>query len=213
VVGVEQRRYFGPSRLRLAQESILSALNALGASRPVSRGALADAAELSSPAAQALLEDLIRDGAAVARGPGFQPAGATPLDEGPLTRRLLEILHADFLEPRSPQALAAELEVSQEEVRDLLERAALAGHLSRVKPGVFYHPDALAEAKQRVVLACERDGSVSIALLRDHLGTSRKYAQALLEHFDSSRLTRRQGDVHVLRRGISLRADSAENRS
>jgi selenocysteine-specific elongation factor len=30
------------------------------------------------------------------------------------------------------------------------------------------------------------------------LGTSRKYAQALLEHLDSQGITRREGDVRVL---------------
>jgi selenocysteine-specific elongation factor len=36
--------------------------------------------------------------------------------------------------------------------------------------------------------------------VRDELGTSRKYAQALLEHLDRTRVTRRLGDAHVLRR-------------
>ncbi len=33
------------------------------------------------------------------------------------------------------------------------------------------------------------------------LGTSRKYAQALLEHLDGERVFVRRGDEHVLRRG------------
>ena len=44
-------------------------------------------------------------------------------------------------------------------------------------------------------------GEVTIAQLRDELGTSRKFAQALLEHFDGEKVTRRVGDEHVLRRG------------
>ena len=43
-------------------------------------------------------------------------------------------------------------------------------------------------------------GSVTIGQLRDALGTSRKFAQALLEHFDGAKVTRRVGDAHVLRR-------------
>jgi selenocysteine-specific elongation factor len=35
--------------------------------------------------------------------------------------------------------------------------------------------------------------------VRDELGTSRRYAQALLEHLDAQRITRRAGDAHVLR--------------
>jgi len=40
---------------------------------------------------------------------------------------------------------------------------------------------------------------VTLAQVRDLLGTSRKYAQALLEHMDEERITRRVGDERVLR--------------
>ena len=42
---------------------------------------------------------------------------------------------------------------------------------------------------------------ITLARLRDELGTSRKYAQALLEHLDAARVTRRRpDDSRVLRR-------------
>jgi selenocysteine-specific elongation factor len=40
---------------------------------------------------------------------------------------------------------------------------------------------------------------VTIARIRDQLGTSRRYAQVLLEHLDADKVTVRRGDVHVLR--------------
>ena len=44
------------------------------------------------------------------------------------------------------------------------------------------------------------EGEVTLARLRDELGTSRKYAQALLEHLDAARVTRRRpDDSRVLR--------------
>ena len=46
----------------------------------------------------------------------------------------------------------------------------------------------------------ERDGSITIASLRDELQTSRRYAQALLELLDAQRVTLRVGDERVLRR-------------
>jgi len=42
---------------------------------------------------------------------------------------------------------------------------------------------------------------VTLAEVRDILSTSRKYSQALLEHMDAERITRRVGDARVLRRG------------
>ncbi|WP_423752990.1 SelB C-terminal domain-containing protein [Anaerotruncus colihominis] len=38
---------------------------------------------------------------------------------------------------------------------------------------------------------------ITLAGLRDALGISRKYAQALLEHFDAAGLTVRDGDTHI----------------
>jgi selenocysteine-specific elongation factor len=69
----------------------------------------------------------------------------------------------------------------------------------RVGRNLHFHPDALEEARRRVVDHLEAEGSITIAQLRDHLGTSRKFAQALLEHLDAEKLTRRDGDAHVLR--------------
>jgi len=59
----------------------------------------------------------------------------------------------------------------------------------------------LSSNEKRVLeLADAGDGSVTLAQLRDALGTSRKFAQALLEHFDAEKVTIRRGDQHLLRR-------------
>ena len=45
------------------------------------------------------------------------------------------------------------------------------------------------------------DGAITLARLRDELGTTRKFAQAHLEHLDAARVTlRRADDSRVLRR-------------
>jgi selenocysteine-specific elongation factor len=62
-------------------------------------------------------------------------------------------------------------------------------------------PDALAKVRRRVVGLAESEGNAVVARLRDELGTSRKYAQALLDHCDAMRLTLRlPDDARVLRR-------------
>jgi len=81
------------------------------------------------------------------------------------------------------------------------ELAALraAGRVVRTGPAMHFHVDALRDAEQRVVALARDEGSVSLARVRDELGTSRKFAQAILEHCDSARLTIRRGEVRVLR--------------
>ncbi len=60
-----------------------------------------------------------------------------------------------------------------------------------VYDGMVAETRALLEEQERATLAD----------VRDRLGTSRKVAQAFLEHLDTNRITRRVGDARVLRRG------------
>ena len=67
---------------------------------------------------------------------------------------------------------------------------------------MYAHPDALAAVRARVEAIVAAEGAITLARLRDELGTSRKFAQALLEHLDAARVTvRLPDDSRVLRRG------------
>jgi selenocysteine-specific elongation factor len=196
-IGERRPRYFDNTQLERSRERLIGALEQLGKDRPASRGALADRAEISEQAASALLDGMVESGQAVARGPGYLAASAVRDD--PRTERVLTALELDFLEPRGVNALAEELDLPAGELRELLESLSLEERVVRVKPGLYFHPLALAAAARTVAEICERAGFVTIASLRDRLATSRRYSQALLEHFDSTRVTRREGDRHFLR--------------
>jgi hypothetical protein len=78
-----------------------------------------------------------------------------------------------------------------------LEAAGLA---VRVDPNRHFDPATLDQLIAAVIEVCRRDGGTTAAQVRDALGTSRRYAQALLEHLDAATGTIRRGDRHVLRR-------------
>lgn len=125
------------------------------------------------------------------------PAQPAPPPLGPealgLERRLRE---AKFEPPGAG-------ELSRTEVAQLPALRA-AGRAVRVGRTLHYHPEALAAVQRVVVDLVAREGSVTLATLRDELHTSRKFAQALLEHLDSVRVTRRlPDDRRVLRRAAS----------
>ncbi len=78
------------------------------------------------------------------------------------------------------------------------------GRAVRVSRNLHFHPDVLAEVRRRVLeLANSHSGEVTLAQLRDELGTSRKFAQALLEHLDAEKMTIRAGEAHRVRRGAA----------
>jgi len=72
------------------------------------------------------------------------------------------------------------------------------GTLARLSDKVTYHTDALSILKMIVLEYIRKNGSIKISDLRDELAFSRKYAQAILEYFDNTGVTKRMGDAHVV---------------
>jgi selenocysteine-specific elongation factor len=126
------------------------------------------------------------------------PPEPAPLDDAALA--LGSLLRADGSTPRADGDLAEAAGVSAAEAARAWTALERAGAAVRVGRSLHFEPAALAELEARVVAICERDGEATIGALRDELGTSRKYAQALLEHLDRTKVTLRRGDAHVLRR-------------
>ena len=131
------------------------------------------------------------DGAREPRPSPVEPGAPAPDELSSSATALEARLREAWLEP----PLDSELDGAA------LSELRRAGRAVRVGRSFHYHPDALVEIERRVVDVIERDGSITLARLRDELGTSRKFAQALLEHLDSARVTRRlDDDSRVLRR-------------
>lgn len=82
---------------------------------------------------------------------------------------------------------------------DLLAYLEAKGDIIRVEDGVAFAAAAYREMVDRVIAHLQDHGTVTLAQVRDMFGTSRRYAQALLEHMDKKRITRRTGDERVLR--------------
>ena len=97
--------------------------------------------------------------------------------------------------------LAAETGIDVGIARKVLGRLASEGRVVRISSELHFSAEAIAasEAIADRVPAAHPEGATA-AELRDALGVSRKYAIPLLEYFDAQGLTRREGDVRVLRR-------------
>jgi selenocysteine-specific elongation factor len=134
-----------------------------------------------------------------APGPEREPEREPePLDEP--ARALGALLREDGFSPRADGDLAEAAGLDGRSGARAFAALERAGEAVRVGRSLHFHPESLALLEARVVAICERDGEATIAGLRDELGTSRKYAQALLEHLDRTKVTLRRGDAHVLRR-------------
>lgn len=108
-------------------------------------------------------------------------------------RQVETLLRAFRREPFTPPTRAEWEPLGAELIGYLID----SGQLVRVAPDVLFDAAAyhkLVEWTERIL---ETRGEVTVAALRDHFGTSRKYALALLEHLDERKITRRVGDVRV----------------
>jgi selenocysteine-specific elongation factor len=71
------------------------------------------------------------------------------------------------------------------------------GEIEKIADGVYFTPDAWRQLVTDTLGFIDEHGTMTLAQFRDHFGTSRKYAQAALEHLDRLKYTRRVGDDRV----------------
>ena len=80
--------------------------------------------------------------------------------------------------------------------RSVIEAAARAGLVVQVSPDLIFSP-AVVDRAMTVVRAAP-DG-ITVSAFREALDTSRKFALPLLEHFDRTGVTRRDGNLRFPR--------------
>ncbi len=138
----------------------------------------------------AILDRMTGDGGLVREGPIVRlPAFRIELDAARQAKagNYLEALRAQPLEPPTPQQFDID--------RELLEAMEATGAIVIVNDQIAFDRHTHDMLVAHTVSHLDREGEITLAQFRDLVGTTRKYAQAILEDFDRRRLTRRAGDV------------------
>jgi len=141
--------------------------------------------------ARAAASRLIVDEGAIVR----LPSHTVQLDRE--QQRRVDVLLARFRrQPYTTPSVKESVAAVGEEVLGVL---IARGDLVQASPEVLFLPETYEEMAARIRAYIEREESITLAQVRDLFGTSRKYAQALLEHLDEVEVTKRVGDERVLR--------------
>jgi selenocysteine-specific elongation factor len=99
--------------------------------------------------------------------------------------------------PYSPPSLKeCQAEAGEELVNALIE----LDELTAVSSEVVFRKQDYDSMNKKVRLTLEQSGQITLAQVRDLFNTSRRYAQAMLEHLDAQGVTRREGDYRKLRK-------------
>jgi selenocysteine-specific elongation factor len=173
----------------------------------ISAAALRDRVDsrLSAKAFDAVLELAVARGiAAIDAGQVRHPKAAVSAlaAESAAREALLPLLRSQGLAPASVSELASATGIEAGLARKVLGALAAEGAIVRVSSELHFSADAMAGAREELESHLRANpAGATAAELRDALGVSRKYAIPLLEYFDAQGVTRREGDVRVLRRG------------
>jgi len=74
---------------------------------------------------------------------------------------------------------------------------AETGEVVRVDDNIVFARETFDEIQREVLEIIAREQRITLSQFRDHFGSSRKYAQAVLEYLDDRRVTRRVGDERM----------------
>ncbi len=206
------------SRLVLAEaitrlaERLIEALAAYHEREPLRPGMSTAALRATLPdnvardTAELTLSRLEADGRIVAEGDLVrQPAHAPRLDDRAqtLVGRIASESSEAGLEPPSPRDHCAALGIELTEYRDLVAYLERQGALVRAPGDLWFDASSIDALRARLVAHLEAEGEIDTQTYKNLIGTTRRTAMPLMELFDELQVTRRQGDVRVLRRGAA----------
>jgi selenocysteine-specific elongation factor len=122
-----------------------------------------------------------------------------PRDDQAVLARLEEEISRGALAPPDTKQLCASLDLAPERAQTLIRVLVDQGKLIRVSPEIHYTTSSLERATSLLRARLEQNPEITVAEYRTAIGASRKYALALMDHFDKESLTVRVGDSRRLR--------------
>lgn len=140
---------------------------------------------------QAVKEGAVAQEGAALRLPSHE-VRFTPEEEERVERLLSILSQEPYITPSVADCKAA---VGEEVFNALLGQ----GRVVQVSENILFLTSTYEVMVERVVEHLKKEGTITLAQVRDLFSTSRKYAQPFLEHLDAQGITRRVGDERVLR--------------
>ena len=102
---------------------------------------------------------------------------------------------AGELAPPSRADVEAQLKILPKTMREILKYLRETGKLVDAGTEVVFHRSVVEHAKQKLTELFNQKNTLTTSEIRQHLGTSRKYAVPLVELLDKEKFTVRDGDV------------------
>jgi selenocysteine-specific elongation factor len=112
---------------------------------------------------------------------------------------LLAVFVSGGLAPPTVREILDRFADRKKEVASLIQVMTREGILVRISEELHFHRDALEKLREDYRNILVRDGQATPASFKELTGLSRKFIIPLMEYFDMTKLTMRQGDHRILR--------------
>jgi selenocysteine-specific elongation factor len=119
--------------------------------------------------------------------------------EQQLLQSVEALFRSQLFAPPGPAEIAERMHAAPPQVQRILRILTEQQKLVRVDQDLFFHTEAIAAARERLVSYIKQNGGLESVKFKYLLDTSRKYAIPLLDYFDKIGVTRRDGYTRLLR--------------
>jgi selenocysteine-specific elongation factor len=199
-----RRLVLHPERVAELEGRVLAAVGELHAENPLATnhdrakavarlGYLGDEPLVQAVADRLLAgKKLVGDARRVARA-DFKPKLSA--NQRKLKDKIVEAFAAGGLSPPEPKEFANQAGGNAAALKDIFAVAVAEGLLVRLTDDLYLHADADAGMRAAVADRLRAGPGMTVAEIRDLLGTTRKYAVPICEYLDRIGLTRREGDI------------------
>jgi len=120
-----------------------------------------------------------------------------------IRERILEDFRNAGYETRPPEEIPAMFPPNEKnDCAQVMESMLASGELVMLTPQIYWHREAFEKARGIAEAYFKENRELTMPQFRDLLGTSRKYALAVLDYLDSARVTKKTGDIRTLFRGF-----------
>ena len=120
-----------------------------------------------------------------------------------IAEKLRKVYRDSGMEPPNVEDVLAEFPPKeQEEAQRVIASLTTDGTLRQISESIYYDGEVFRDVCRKAAAHFAEHETLTLAELRDMLGSSRKYTQALLETFDKMRFTRNENNVRRLYLGF-----------
>jgi selenocysteine-specific elongation factor len=115
-----------------------------------------------------------------------------------LKDKLVAVYKDARFQPPEPASFAGQAGGNAANLKDLFDVCVAEGYLVHIADDVYLHTDVEADMRRLLQDKLAAGPGLTVAEIRDLLGTTRKYAVPLCEYLDRVGVTQRQGDLRLL---------------